>query len=511
MAEPAPHIEDGNGEPVFNTRRRIGLVLGATVFVGMLLSAPPDGLSQAGWYTAATALLIAIWWVTEAIPLSATGLVPLVAFPILGVTSIKATAQPYAHPIIFLLLGGFIIALAMQRWNLHRRIALTIISKVGSRPPNVIGGFMLACAFISMWVFNTTTTIMMLPIAVSVIELMRDKVGDDPAHAQSLRNFATAMMVGVAYAATIGGMGTLIGTAPNLVLAAFMSETYGVEVSFAQWMMIGVPMIAIMLPAAWFVLVKVVFPIDLPAMPGEEDLIKDQLRAMGPMSRGERTVLTVVAVAVFLWLFKDFVEQIIPWISLNDTSIGVLAAVSLFVIPVNLRKGVFALSGEWALKLPWGVVVMFGGGLSLASTIKSSGLSDWIGAGASLMTVLPTVAVVLIVVILIIFLTELTSNTATTATFLPIVAAVAVGMGENPLLLVFPTVLAASCAFMMPVATPPNAVVFASGHITVAQMVRGGFLVNLIGIVVATVMAYTLVLLVFGIEPGVLPEWAQSG
>jgi sodium-dependent dicarboxylate transporter 2/3/5 len=229
------------------------------------------------------------------------------------------------------------------------------------------------------------------------------------------------------------------------------------------------------------------------------------------MSRGERTVLAVVSVAVFLWLFKNYVEQWIPWIDLNDTSIGLLAAVALFVIPVNLRKGVFALSGEWALKLPWGVIMMFGGGLSLARTIKSSGLSDWIGASASIMTVLPTVAVVLIVVILIIFLTELTSNTATTATFLPIVAAVAVGMGENPFLLVFPTVLAASCAFMMPVATPPNAVVFASGHITIPQMVRGGFLVNLIGIVVATVMAYTLVLLVFGIEPGVLPEWAQSG
>lgn len=488
-------------------RHKIGLILGPVVFFSMVFSNPPDGLSTAGWYTAATALLIAIWWVSEAIPLSVTAFLPILLFPVLGISSVRDTAVPYMHPIILLLIGGFMIALGMQRWGLHKRIALNIVARVGTKPANVIGGFMLAAALISMWVFNTTTTLMMLPIALSVVELMRS--GASEAEQPTVQRFGTALMIGVAYGATIGGAGTLIGTAPNAVVAGFMSETYDITISFVEWMMVGVPMIALMLPIAWLILTRVVFPVDLPGGTGANP-IADQLKALGPMSRGERIVLTVIAVTAALWIFRPLIDQAIPFITLNDTSIAMFGALALFLIPVEPRKGIFAMSGEWAKNVPWSVVILFGGGLSLAGGIKSSGLADWIGAATSGLAGLPTIAIILIIIVLMVYLTELTSNTATTSTFLPIVAAVAIGIGENPMLFAFPTVLAASCAFMMPVATPPNAVVFASGQITMIQFVRAGFWTNIAGIGVVMALTYAVVLWVFGIELGVLPEWAKT-
>ncbi len=499
------------GEPAFTTKRRIGIWLGAGLFLLLEALPAPEGMSVPAWHCAAVALLIATWWVTEAIPLSVTALLPVALFPILGVLPLNETVAPYAHRVVMLLLGGFIIALSMQRWGLHRRIALFIVAQVGSRPENVVGGFMLACGLVSMWVFNTTTTIMMLPIALSVIDLLRRESSGKAEHEAASRNFATALMIGVAYSATIGGSGTLIGTAPNAVLAGFMHETYGVEIGFAQWMMVGVPMVALMLPLAWLILTRVAFPMRMPPIEGHGALIRAQLAEMGPMSRGERLVSAVVGVAAFLWVFRPLINDLLPGLELNDTSIAMAAAVALFVIPVDPRKGVFMMSGEWAAKVPWGVVVLFGGGLSLAAGIKTSGLAEWIGAATSGIAALPTLAIILAIVTLIVFLTELTSNTATTSTFLPLVAGVAVGIGENPFLLVFPLVLAANCAFMMPVATPPNAVVFASGHITVAQLIRGGIWVNLVGIVVATFIAYTAVGVAFDVELGVLPEWATAG
>ena len=487
----------------------VGLVLGVVAFVALLLAPAPEGLSAAGWRTTAVVALIAVWWVTEAIPLSATALLPLALFPLLDVMPIKETAFPYANPIIFLMLGGFIIALGMQRWGLHRRIALNLVALVGARPANVVGGFMLAAGLVSMWVFNTTTTVMMVPIALSVIEFVAQGAGDNPERRAMSERFATVLMIAIAYAATIGGMGTLIGTAPNAVLAGFMFETYGITVSFGEWMLVGVPTVAIMLPLTWLVLTRIAFPLRMPAVPGQAQMIADQLAALGPMSRGERTVAAIVAATAFLWVFRPVVERA-TGIDLNDTSIAFLGALAMFVVPVEPRKAIFVLSGEWAAKLPWGVVVLFGGGLSLAAGIKGSGLADWIGGEAGGLSDLPTLLVIFAVVVLMILLTELTSNTATTATFLPIVAAIAIGIGENPLLLVFPTVLAASCAFMMPVATPPNAVVFASGHIRIAQLIRGGVLANLIGLCVTMVITYTVVQLVFGIEFGVVPDWANG-
>ena len=483
-------------------------MLGAATFLLMEALPPPPGLTCAGQHCAAVALLMAIWWATEALPLSATALLPIALFPLLGVLPLNHTVAPYAHRVVMLLLGGFILALAMQRWNLHRRVALLIIARVGDRPENVVGGFMLACAVVSMWVANTTTTIMMLPIGLSVIELLQGAVADRPQHRRAGRNFATALMIGIAYAATIGGNGTLIGTPPNAILAGFMHEAYGVEVGFAQWMLVGIPMMAVMLPATWLILTRGVFPMRMPPAEGQAELVRRQLADLGPMSRGERIVAFMVGATALCWVFRPLLDSALPGLNLNDTSIAMLAAVALFVVPVEPRKGVFAMDGEWAAKLPWGVVVLFGGGLALAAGIRGSDLAAWIGASATGVAALPMLVVMLVIVTLVIFLTEVTSNTATTSTLLPIVAGVAVGIGENPFVLVFPTVLAANCAFMMPVATPPNAVVFASGHITMDQLIRAGFRINLLGIVVATLIAYTAVGFVFGVETGVLPAWA---
>ena len=481
--------ENDGGIPA-SRRNKVGLVLGLAVFAIIEIAPAPSGLSSAGWHTAAIALLVAIWWVTEAIPLSATALLPLVLFPLLDVTTVGDAAVPYANRVIFLMVGGFVIALGMQRWNLHRRIALSLVALTGGSPAGVIGGFMLAAAVISMWVFNTTTTVMMLPIALSVIEFVRGGTADCPEHTQATKNFATALMIGIAYAATIGGMGTLIGTAPNAVLAGFMTETYGIDVSFVEWMMVGVPMVILMLPVVWLILTKIAFPIDLPPVPGQAQMIRDELTAMGPMSRGERTVAAVVAVTAVLWIFRPLINEAQPFFTLNDTSVALLAAVALFIIPVDLAKGTFALGGEWARKIPWGVVILFGGGLSLAAGIKSSGLADWIGDATGGLLGLETIAVVFIVVILMILLTEITSNTATTATFLPILGATATAINVDPLLLIVPATLAASCAFMMPVATPPNAIVFGSGEITIPQMVRAGLWLNLIGLVLIVFWVY---------------------
>jgi sodium-dependent dicarboxylate transporter 2/3/5 len=490
--------------------RALGLVAGVAGFLALQWMPAPAGLSAAGWDTAAVAFWVAVWWVTEAIPLSATALLPVVLLPLLGAVSVRDAAIPYANPVILLLLGGFILALGMQRWGLHKRIALNLLARVGGSPRRLVGGFMLTAALISMWVFNTTTTVMMLPIAFSVIEFVERQTGPDPDRAAAGRTFATVLMIGVAYGATIGGMGTLIGTAPNAVLAGFMAETYGVEVSFFRWMMVGLPMVAVMLPLTWVLLVYVAYPIRLGPLPGQNEIITGELRALGPMTRGERRVATVVAATAAVWVLRPALDDLLPWVHLNDTSIGLFGALALFLTPVDLKRGVFALSGEWARELPWGVIILFGGGLSLAAAVKSSGLSDWIGAGSGGLAALSPFAVLLGIVVVIILLTEITSNTATTATFLPIVASVAVGIGENPLLFVFPTVLAASCAFMMPVATPPNAVVFASGFIRIHQLMRAGALANLLGVFVTTVMAYTAVRWVFGIELGVLPDWAAA-
>jgi len=469
-------------------------VLGIALFALMIVLPPPAGLELAPWRVAAVAILMATWWLTEAVPISATALLPLVLFPMFGVAPIDDVAAPYADPLVFLFLGGFLIALAIERWNLHRRIALTVLSGVGAREDMQIGGFMLATAAISMWVSNTATAVMMLPVALSIVPR-----SPDGALEPGNERFAVALLLGVAYGASIGGIGTLIGTPPNALLAAFMNQNYGIEIAQFQWMLLGVPVSAVMLVITWLMLTRLLLPVRRTELPGARAAIRGQLADMGPASRAEKRVAVVFGLTALLWVTRPLLNRLVPELQLSDTTIALAGALLLFLIPNGIERGRFLLTWQQAERLPWGVLLLFGGGLSLASAVSGSGLAAWIGAQLEGLQGVPPIVLVLTVCVLIIFLTELTSNLATSATFLPVVAALAATLDAPPLLLTIPTVLAASFAFMLPVATPPNAIVFGSGYLTVPQMARAGIWLNLVGIAVIIVMLYLLMTPVFGV------------
>lgn len=472
----------------------IGLVLGPVIFVVMLLVPAPEGLTEAGWRTASIGLLMAIWWLTEAIPIPVTALIPLILFPLVNVVPMEEAAGPYANPLIFLFMGGFIIALGMQTWNLHRRIALRIVSFVGVKPSSIVIGFMIASAFLSMWVSNTATALMMLPIGLSIITLARDRPGFE--QKESLRNFSIVLVLSIAYACNIGGMGTIIGTPPNALLVGFMSETYDFEIGFGQWMMMGVPLVIFSLPIAYLILTRISFPLKLTELPGGSSIINSELANLGPMTNPETKVSIVFILTAALWITRPLISDLVPGIT--DAGIAMAAAFSMFLIPVDLKKGAFLLSWKQAQALPWGILILFGGGLSLANAITLTGLSEWIGEGVGGLAGWPTVLLIFAVVGLVIMLTELTSNTATAATFLPILASVAIGAGQSPLYFVIPAALAASCAFMMPVATPPNAIVYSSDLFTIPQMAKTGMWLNFIFVFILTLFSYLALIFVFG-------------
>lgn len=481
--------------------RKAGLIGGILIFVIFLFLPVPEGLSDAAWKTAAVTILMGIWWITEAIPISATALLPIVLFPVLGVFGIKDATTPYANPLIFLFMGGFVIALAMEKWNLHKRIAITIVNFVGIKPSSIIIGFIIASAFLSMWVSNTATAIMMLPIAMSILELL------DKNDKSAKINFEIVLVLTIAYACNIGGMGTLIGTPPNALLAGFVLENYNLEISFLDWMMVGVPLMLVSLPLMYFILTKLVYPVKIKELPGGKELIQSQMEKLGNISNQEKKVAVVFVSAALLWMFRPLLSSVIP--GLSDAGIAIGAAVAFFMIPANSEENRFLLKWSDTKRLPWGVLILFGGGLSMASAISSTGLATWIGSGIGSLNTWPIILIILIVIALIVFLTEMTSNTASTAAFLPILASVAIGLGENPFLLAIPTVLGASCAFMLPVATPPNAIVYGSGKITIPEMSKAGLWLNFMFILLLTLASLTLVSWVFGIEIGVLPEWVK--
>lgn len=487
-------------EQVFSYAKRGGLVAGVLVFMIMLFSPVPYGLSVEAWLTAAVTVLMGIWWITEAIPISATALVPMVLFPVLGVGTISESTSPYANPLIFLFMGGFVIALAMEKWALHKRIALRIVSMVGVKPTSIIIGFIIASAFLSMWVSNTATAIMMLPIAVSILELVKHDDGKERL------NFEIVLVLSIAYACNIGGMATLIGTPPNALFAGFVNENYGLEIGFLEWMMVGIPIVLISLPLMYLILTKWIYPIKLDVLPGGKELIERQVNSLGSLSSQEKKVAIVFVSAALLWMFRPLVANVIPGVS--DTGIAIAAALALFIIPAEKRSTDGLLIWSDTKRLPWGVLVLFGGGLSMASAISRTGLADWIGSGIGALNTWPVLLILIIVIALIVFLTEMTSNTASTAAFLPIIASVAIGLGENPLLLAIPTVLGASCAFMLPVATPPNAIVYGSDRITIPEMSKAGFWLNIMFILLLSMASLTLFSWVFGFEVGVLPDWA---
>ncbi len=483
--------QEGSGGLV---RRRVGLFLGVAIAVAIYFLLP-DSLSGDGKRTASVATLMAVWWMTEAIPIPATALVPLVLFPVLTGAAITDVAAPYASEIIFLFMGGFMLAMAMQRWNLHRRIALSVVAGVGGRPVTMILGFMLATAFITMWVSNTATAVMMMPIALSVLTLVArlNNGKADP-------NFGVALMLGVGYAASIGSVATLIGTPPNAIMVGYLSDNHGIDIGFGQWMVVGVPLAALFLLIAWVVLAFLIYPPGIRELPGGRELVRGQLREMGPMSRGEWTVLVVFVMAALSWVTIPLLANVYPWLErIDDAGIAMAVAVVLFLIPVDARNGVPALDWESAVQLPWGVLLLFGGGLSLSAQFGETGLSDWIGEQVGLLGGVPAWVLILVVAAMVLLLTELTSNTATANIFIPVMAGVALGLGLDVMTLVVPAALAASMAFMLPVATPPNAIVFGTGHIRIGQMVKAGGVLNIIAAALILVVMYSLAGVAFGI------------
>jgi sodium-dependent dicarboxylate transporter 2/3/5 len=468
----------------------VGLFLGPALALLMLVTGAPDGLSDPAWRTASIGVLMAVWWATEAVPIAVTALLPLVVFPLFDIASIHDTARPYSNKVIYLFLGGFIVAFAMQRWNLHRRIALNILQYAGGNGRSLIGGFMLASALISMWVMNTSTTMMLLPIAVSIIAVIHNSVQELDQKARE--DFQYALLLGIAYAATIGGMATLVGTIPNALMAAFMADNYATEIDFARWMLVGVPLSTVMLPLAWFTLTRVVFKVSFVTSGEARAELGRMKKEMGKITVPETRVAIVFGIMALLWMTRPLLTNF-PWLSaLDDSGIAMAGAISLFLIPSGSKEDPLLLRWAYAERLPWGVLILFGGGLTLASAVSNTGLAEWLGTSLHAIGELPLYVIVAAAAAMIIFLTELTSNTATTATFLQVVGAIAIESGFDPIVLAVPITLAASCAFMLPVATPPNAIVFGSGLLTIPKMARAGMALNLIGIVLVSIVALTL-------------------
>lgn len=472
------------------THQQAGLLLGPAFAALMMMMGPPEDLSIAAWHTAAMGVLMATWWATEAVPIAITALTPIVMFPLLGIATIQQATSPFANKVVYLFLGGFMVAFAMQRWNLHRRMALTVLQYAGGNGRMLVGGFMLASALLSMWVMNTSTTMMLLPIAVSVVNVIHGTVQD--LNDEQKKSFQYALLLGVAYASSIGGMATLVGTAPNAMLAAFMQETYAVEIDFASWMLVGIPVSLVLLPIAWLVLTRFVFKVDFQNSSEGIQLLKTMKEDMGKITTPETRVAVVFVLMASLWMLRPLLVKVPGLEALDDTGIAMVGGIVLFLIPSGDKSDPLLLRWQYVEKLPWGILILFGGGLSLASAVSRTGLAEWLGNNLQFITTLPVPILVLITAGLIVFLTELTSNIGTTATFMPVVGAIAIEAGVDPLILLVPVVIAASCAFMLPVATPPNAIVFGSGLLTIPKMMRAGIALNLIAIVVVSVIGLNL-------------------
>lgn len=474
--------------------KKIGLFLAPIAFAILLLTPSPAIMSPEAWKVIAVAVFMLIWWVTEAVPLAVTALLPIILLPFVDVMPIKQAAAPYSSPIVFLFMGGFMIALAMERWHLHRRIALFIVKLTGTNANGIILGFMLATAALSMWISNTATTIMMLPIALSVIQLLT--ANQDDFDKKGIRNFSLAMMLGIAYSANVGGTATIIGTPPNTVLAGFIEETYKTEIGFANWFIVGFPFMLVMLTLMYFFIVKILFPNRLGSFNQAQNLIETEYQKLGSISKGERLTLMVFLITALLWILRTTINRLIPGLSLTDAGIAILASIALFIVPVNFKKEEFLLEWKNTEKLPWGILLLFGGGLSLAGALSQTGLIDLIGEqfisndNIGFWVILGLTAVSL-------FMTEVMSNVALVAVLLPVLAGIAKGLGIDPIHLMAPVTLAASCAFMLPMSTPPNAIVFASGHLKVTDMVRAGFLLNILAIILISLLAYFVMPMVF--------------
>lgn len=485
------------------TRENVGLVVGPVLFFAIAFL--PLGLPPGVGRMMAVAVLMAAWWVSEAIPLAATSLLPLALFPLFGLGTAAQAAAPYSNHLVYLFLGGFMLAQAMQRWSLHRRMALAIVSAVGTSPSRIVLGFMCAAGFISMWVSNTATAAMMMPIGLAVIQQAVEAIEADDSSNIDTRpghfHFGANLMLGIAYGASIGGVATIIGTPPNVFLAGTMSADHSIEISFVKWLGFGVPFVVLFLPLTWLWLTRFAFPLEIQSIPGGAARIESELEQLGPMTTPEKRLAVVFAVTALAWTFRPVWTTWIPTgNNVTDSTIAIMATIALFVISAGSQDaGERLLNWQWASRLPWEVLLLFGGGFSLAAGFERNGLSAWVGDQLQFFAALPLPVFIVIVVALIVTLTEFASNTASTAMSIPILAATADSMGLSPLVLAIPATVAASCAFMLPAATPPNAIMFGTGYFTVPQLAKAGIGVNVIGIVLISLLTFLLARPLFGV------------
>lgn len=476
-----------------DTRQLTGLILGPMVFAGLLLLPAPAGLSGAGMRVAALAALMAVWWVTQALPLAATALLPIVLLPVMGVMRTSEVTVAYGNHLIYLFMGGFLIAVTIERWNLHRRIALQTIRLVGYTPDRIVLGFMVATAFLSMWLSNTATAMMMVTIGMAVTTQARQLLEAEGVQCREGEfRFGIVLMLGIAYAASIGGIATLIGTPPNALLAGIVEKTYGMSIGFAQWMIFGVPLSIAMLAATWLYLTRIAYPDDLHRLPGGQQAIRDELARLGPLSREERRVMMIAVVVVIAWVTHGLAGKG-AFGRLDDSAIAMGGALLLFLCPAG-RFGAAPRLLDWqtARGIPWDIIILFGGGFALANAVGASGLTEWLAGRLELLHGMPLLVVIGAVTVLVIFLTEFTSNTATASLFLPVMGALAQALQIHPLGPMAAAALAASFAFMLPVATPPNAIVFGSRQLTATQMAKAGLWMNLFGTLLITLLVFYL-------------------
>jgi len=466
-------------------QKSLFLISGPLLFLAMQFFSPPTGMSESAYSLLSITLWMALWWVTESVPIAITALLPIILFPMTGAVDLQTTTASYGHKYIFLYMGGFMLAIAIEKWNLHKRIALNIIKIIGTNISKIILGFMVATAFLSMWISNTATAVMMLPIAMSIVAQLQDNPNTEK---NENLIFGKALMLSIAYSASIGGMATLIGTPPNLVFAGYVEETYGIEITFLQWLKFGVPIAIPLLVIAWLYLTKFAFKFKQKEFPGGKEEINRLLVLIGPMKREEKLVSAIFVLTAFCWITRSFIlQEFFPFI--DDTIIAMTAGILLFVVPASDFKKRL-ITWEDAVKLPWGIILLFGGGMALAAGFQITGLASWLGAQMSVFQGLSLLVLVFVIIIMVNFFTEFTSNLATTAMLLPILAPIAISLNINPYMLMVACTIAASCAFMMPVATPPNAVVFGSGYLRIPDMIKSGIWMNIISIIFLTLMVY---------------------
>ncbi len=501
-------------------RQSGGLYLGIVSFLLILLGPTPEGMTPEAKRMAATIVLMGCWWIGESMPLGVTALVPLVAFPLLKIMPVVKVAPNYANHYVFLLLGGFFIALTMQRWNLHTRIALWIIKVVGTSAAKLVLGFMVASAFLSMWISNSATSMMMMPIGLGLIVKTEEMQGKAPN--ASARNFGACLMLGIAYAANIGGVATLVGTFPNLVLAGMFKELFpgGPEITFVEWLKIGLPFTVVFIPLMWLYMVKGILPIKGKVVDNADEIIRREVEKLGKMGRGEKMILAVFVATALLWIFRSDINigksTLRGWSSLlgvqkyvHDSTVAMAMGILCFMLPVDRVKRVTLLNWDHAKKAPWDILLLFGGGFAIAKGFSASGLTEWIGMQLTVFKGVSPILIVGAVALTMTFLTEVTSNTASTTMMLPVLGATAQALNVNPLLFMIPATISASCAFMLPIGTPPNAIVFASGRVSLLQMAKTGFLLNLITVIFVTLFVYFVVVPTMGISLDHPPVWLK--